>query len=65
MEEQGDWKAVEEKSLELVRAIVTGEAEDPPTLIYHFIDDFDIRQKDAHYGEKQRSRLRKYLGRDN
>ncbi|MFL0356226.1 hypothetical protein ACI5KX_07065 [Erythrobacter sp. GH1-10] len=62
LEEEGDWSAVEKKSLELVRAIVAGEAEDPPDQIYHYIDDFDVRQKDTRYGDMQRADLRSYLG---
>ncbi|WFL76669.1 hypothetical protein P7228_11760 [Altererythrobacter arenosus] len=62
LEEQGDWGAVESKSLELAKAVATGECEDPPAEIYRYIDDFDIRQEDDRYGDMQRADLRKFLG---
>ena len=61
MEEEGNWSEVEEKSLELARAIVAGKAEDPTDRVYRYIDDFDIRQKDSVYGDMQRADLKAYL----
>ena len=61
LEEQGDWGSVEVKSVELIEALANGGAIEVPDEVYHFIDDFDIRQRDHEYAERQRSSVRAFL----
>ena len=55
-----DWERVSVLSLGLVEAL-QGNAGICPDQIYHFIDDFDIRQRDLAYAEMQRASVRAFL----
>jgi len=58
-----DWAAVDGLCDEVLRRLDTEPAPDYPyTVVYHFLDDLDVRQKDAAYAKVQRERLRDWLG---
>ena len=57
-----DWTAVEALCLALIARLNSGEEpEYPHDIVYHFLDDPDIRRKDAVYASRQRQRLREWL----
>jgi hypothetical protein len=64
LEEQSsvDWEAVAARCLKAV-ARLNREPEPPypHDVVYRFLDDPDVRQKDRDYGEMQRHRLRRWL----
>jgi hypothetical protein len=57
-EDASDWAKVASLSLALTRQ---GASQICPNRIYHFIDDFDIRQRDPAYARRQREEVRSYL----
>ena len=60
---QVDWIAVEGLCDEVLRRLNYESAPDYPyDVVYHFLDDPDVRQKDARYAQVQRNRLREWLG---
>ena len=57
-----DWQQVEARSLRVVERLAKEEEPSyPHDIVYHFLDDPDVRQKSARYGDMQRERLRKWL----
>ena len=57
-----DWQQVETRSLSVIERLATeDEPAYPHDIVYHFLDDPDVRQKSAHYGDRQRQRLRQWL----
>lgn len=57
-----DWQAIETRCLQLVARLQNEPGPSyPHDVVYHFLDDPDIRQKDRAYGERQRDRLRRWL----
>jgi hypothetical protein len=58
-----DWVLIKNISTEEIsRLNETGEGQDVNGIPYQFLEDYDIRQRDAAYGDMQRRRLREYLG---
>lgn len=58
-----DWSEIETRSLNVIRRLSTEKAPSyPHDIVYHFLDDSDVRQKSQPYGESQRQRLREWLG---
>jgi hypothetical protein len=63
-EEQSDtdWLAVEKQCLATLERLNTETAPAYPyDVVYHFLDDADVRQKDEAYARVQRDRLRTWL----
>ena len=66
LEEQSptDWREVEARCLRTIERLNT---EAKPSyqheVVYHFLDDPDVRQKDDEYAVGQRERLRQWLDR--
>jgi hypothetical protein len=59
---QVDWPAVEARCLRMVERLATEPAPDYPyDTVFHFLDDPDVRQKDAQYADVQRKQLRDWL----
>lgn len=59
---QIDWAKVEAMCLRVIRRLATEEQPDYPySVVYHFLDDVDIRQKDSSYAAVQRERVRTWL----
>jgi hypothetical protein len=56
-----DWEQVSALSLALSEALHGNANGICPDQIYHFIDDFDIRQRDPAYADMQRDRVRAFL----
>ena len=57
-----DWGQVEARCLATVeRLAIEPKAEYPHDVVYHYLDDTDVRQKSPAYGEEQRQRLRQWL----
>jgi hypothetical protein len=57
-----DWRVVEARCLQTITRLITEpEPSYPYDVAYHFLDDPDVRQRDAHYGASQRARLREWL----
>ena len=57
-----DWATVERMSLDLLGKLATGDAPPHPHhVVYHYLDDPDVRRKDAAYGRHQRLRLQQWL----
>ena len=57
-----DWPMVEVMCLRAIdRLNSEGQPEFPYEIVYHFLDDADIRQRDASYAEVQRERLMTWL----
>jgi hypothetical protein len=57
-----DWPAVEAHCLAVIRRLATEPKPGyPHGIVYHFLDDPDIRAKDARYAWTQRDRLAAYL----
>ncbi len=58
-----DWARVEQMCLELIGKLRSEiEPNYPYEVVYHYLDDADVRRKDAAYGRAQRIRLRRWLG---
>jgi hypothetical protein len=57
-----DWARVESMSLATIKRL-NGEAEPdyPHDVIYHYLDDFDVRRIDDVYGRGQRAWLKSWL----
>jgi len=55
-----DWATVERRSLNLTRD-QTALLVQQPSSVRHFVDDFDLRQKDEAYARHQREAVRAYL----
>lgn len=64
LEEQSptDWHQVEARCLRTIERL-TKEPEPsyPHEVVYHYLDDPDVRQKDSGYAKGQRERLRGWL----
>lgn len=57
-----DWEAVMARCLRTLERLNTEpEPPHPLDLVYHFLDDPDVRQKDRAYGEMQRQTLTRWL----
>jgi len=58
-----DWALVEELCLGAIKRLVTEEPppDYPYDIVFHFLDDPDVRQKDERYAEVQRQRVRAWL----
>ena len=57
-----DWATVEERCFRTVGRLATEpEPNYPHDVVYHYLDDPDVRQKSDRYGEQQRQRLRQWL----
>lgn len=57
-----DWGAVSARCLNaLARLNREPEPPYPHDVVYRFLDDPDVRQKDRAYGEMQRHRVRRWL----
>lgn len=64
LEEQAsvNWEAVKTRCLKtLARLNKEPEPSYPHAVVYRFLDDPDVRQKDRAYGEMQRRRLSRWL----
>ena len=60
-----DWGKVEALCIEVVGRLNTEpEPEYPHEIVYHFLDDPDVRRKSPEYAEMQQLRLQKWLGGD-
>ena len=62
-EEEGpnvDWNAVEELCRKLSDDLDNQPNPDCPHIVYHFLSDADIREKDAEYGQGQRLEIRRF-----
>jgi len=58
-----DWHRVEQMCLELIGKLASEtEPNYPYEVVYHYLDDSDVRRKDAAYGKGQRIQLRRWLG---
>ena len=59
---QIDWAMVEAMCLRAIERLNTeGQPEYPYDVVYQFLDDVDIRQKDASYAAVQRERITAWL----
>lgn len=57
-----DWGQVEERSLRTIGRLATEPRPDyPHEVVYHYLDDLDVRQTSARYGQHQRKRLKRWL----
>jgi hypothetical protein len=57
-----DWQKIEARCLRTIGCLATeAEPSYPHDVVYHFLDDPDVRQKSAQYGDGQRQRLREWL----
>lgn len=57
-----DWQAVESLVDKTLQRLNLEPAPDYPyDIVYHFLDDPDVRQKDSGYAQVQRERLRTWL----
>lgn len=57
-----DWLEVYNIAVETIRRLVNEPApEYPHNVVFRFLDDADVRQKDADYASFQRERLREWL----
>ncbi|TWJ09761.1 hypothetical protein [Altererythrobacter ishigakiensis] len=64
IEEQGeiDWCSVEAMCHHVIEELAPkSEPEYPHDMVYRFLDDPDVRQKDTRYADRQRKRLRAWL----
>ena len=60
-----DWSYVRGLCLDVIGRLNTeSEPNFPHDVVYHFLDDPDVRQKDDQYGQMQRARLREWLASD-
>lgn len=61
-----DWVSVERMCLELIGKLARGkEPPYPHDVVYHYLDDPDIRRKDDPYGRGQRLQLQRWLDGEN
>jgi len=59
---QINWTTVNSLCDEVVRRLNCEPAPDYPfDVVYHFLDDPDVRRKDASYAQVQRERLKEWL----
>jgi hypothetical protein len=59
-----DWVASQKRCLEIIlRLSREREPDYPHEIVYHFLDDPDVRRKDDRYALHQRQRLRAWLHR--
>jgi hypothetical protein len=57
-----DWSRVEKLCFETIRRLnIEAEPRYPHDIVYHFLDDPDVRQKSPEYAVVQRQRLRDWL----
>ena len=57
-----DWRMVEARCLSAINRLNSEPAPvHPSDVVYHFLDDPDIRLKDTAYATDQRARLRDWL----
>lgn len=57
-----DWAMVEAMCLRTIDRLNTeGQPEHPYDIVYHFLDDADVRKKDAGYATVQRERIMTWL----
>ena len=57
-----DWQEVETRSHRVIERLATeDEPSYPHDIVYHYLDDPDVRRKSPRYGEGQRQRLREWL----
>jgi hypothetical protein len=57
-----EWAMVEAMCLRTIDQLNTeGQPQFPHEVVYHFLDDADIRQRDASYAKVQRERIAKWL----
>jgi hypothetical protein len=57
-----DWQEIEASCLALVgRLVAESEPSYPHEIVYHFLDDVDVRRKDGRYADQQRDKLRHWL----
>jgi hypothetical protein len=60
--EQIDWQTVDAHCDEVLRRLNTEPEPDYPyDIVYHFLDDADVRRKSHKYADAQRQRLREWL----
>ena len=60
--EQIDWRSVEVQCEEVLRRLNTEpEPAYPYEIVYHFLDDTDVRQKSPEYAVVQKDRVRRWL----
>lgn len=55
-----DWNAVEGLCVRLSDDLRSDPTAECPHVVYHFLSDADIRQKDADYGREQRLEIRRF-----
>jgi hypothetical protein len=56
--EPTDWIEVERLASELQKEL---PSEATPHVVYHYLDDADIRSRDNEYGARQRQEVRRYV----
>jgi hypothetical protein len=57
-----DWLVVAQLCDQTIRGLLVEPAPDyPHDVVFHFLDDADVRQKDGNYASVQRDRLRDWL----
>ncbi len=57
-----DWEQVETRSLRVISRLSNEEEPAyPHDVVYHFLDDADVRRKSPRYAEVQRERLWEWL----
>lgn len=57
-----NWTEVEQRCLDVIRRLnIESEPPYPNDIVYHFLDDPDIRQTSPEYAAKQQQRLRRWL----
>jgi len=57
-----DWEAVQKRCLQVIERLKVEASPDyPHDLVYHFLDDVDVRQKDSLYAARQREQLGNWL----
>jgi hypothetical protein len=58
-----DWDLVEQSCLAVIHRLNSeDEPRYPHHIVYHFLDDADIRRKSDVYASQQRAKLREWLG---
>jgi hypothetical protein len=63
MEKNGEeWEGIKNKSMEVIKYLnENGLAKNINNVLYQFLDDFDVRQKDPTYGRNQIERTEREL----
>ncbi|HEY0629355.1 MAG TPA: hypothetical protein VGD23_08505, partial [Sphingomicrobium sp.] len=56
-----DWTRVQQLSADLDQRLAQASEYDPPHLVFHYLDDSDIRQRDSAYAETQRAEIRRFV----